>query len=101
VRKLLRSTIFYIVLAVIVLLVAFQAFAGGTDRQKLSLSAFERKAAAGEVRAAELSDRDHVITGTLADNSKYKVTYADRDTANVLNQLRSAKNHPDVKVTQR
>jgi len=50
-----------------------------------------------------VSDRDHEVTGTLTDNAntKYKVTYADRDSTNVLNELRRAPNHPDVKVTQR
>ena len=51
-RKLLRSTVFYVVLAVIVLLVVFQAFGSGSDRQKYSLSTFERKVSAGQVLAA-------------------------------------------------
>src|SRR5438105_377630 len=101
VRKLLRSTVFYVVLAVIVLLVVFQAFGGGSDRQKYSLSTFERKVTAGQVRSAEVSDRDHEIKGTLTDNSKFKVTFADRYTDNVIDDLRKAPNHPEVKVTQR
>ena len=100
-RKLLRSTVFYVVLAVIVLLVVFQAFGSGSDRQKYSLSTFERKVSAGQVRSAEVSDRDHEIKGTLTDNSKFKVTFADRYTDNVIDDLRRAPNHPEVKVTQR
>src|SRR5437773_5870355 len=101
VRKLLRSTVFYVVLAVIVLLVVFQAFGSGSDRQKYSLSTFERKVSDGQVRSAEVSDRDHEIKGTLTDNSKFKVTFADRYTDNVIDDLRRAPNHPEVKVTQR
>jgi cell division protease FtsH len=103
VRKLARSTVFYIVLAVVALLLVSQLFRGGSDREKLSLSTFERKVASGQVRSAEMSDRDHEVKGTLNDNAgtKYKVTYADRDAPNVLNELRKASNHPDVKVTQR
>jgi len=103
VRKLARSTIFYIILAVLALVLVTALFKGGSDRDKLSLTTFERKLAAGQVRNASVSDRDHEITGVLNDaaGTKYKTTYADRDTANVLNELRRSPNHPDFKVTQR
>ncbi|MBV8985886.1 MAG: ATP-dependent zinc metalloprotease FtsH [Acidimicrobiia bacterium] len=102
-RKLARSTIFYIILAVLALVLVTALFKGGSDRDKLSLTTFERKLAAGQVRNASVSDRDHEITGVLNDaaGTKYKTTYADRDTANVLNELRRSPNHPDFKVTQR
>jgi cell division protease FtsH len=103
VRKLARSTVFYIVFAVVALILISALFRGGSDREKLSLSSFERKVASGQVRTAEVSDRDHSVKGALTDNAntKYTVTYADRDSTNVLNELRRAPNHPDVKVTQR
>ncbi len=102
-RKLARSTIFYIVLVVVALVLIGTLLRGGSDREKLSLSTFERKLDSGQVRSADVSDRDHTITGNLADaaGTKYKVTFADRDTTNVINELRKAPNHPDVKVTQR
>ncbi|MBV8387561.1 MAG: ATP-dependent zinc metalloprotease FtsH, partial [Acidimicrobiia bacterium] len=94
---------FYIILAVLALVLVTALFKGGSDRDKLSLTTFERKLAAGQVRNASVSDRDHEITGVLNDaaGTKYKTTYADRDTANVLNELRRSPNHPDFKVTQR
>jgi cell division protease FtsH len=103
VRKLARSTVFYIILAVLALVLVSALFRGGSDREKLSLTTFERKLAAGQVHNAAVSDRDHEVTGSLSDSAgtKYKVTYADRDTTNVLNELRKAPNHPDFKVTQR
>jgi cell division protease FtsH len=103
VRKLARSTVVYIVLAVVALVLVGYLFRGGSDQEKLSLSQFERKAAAGQVRSADVSDRDHTITGTLNDpaGTKYKTTFADRDTTTILNEVRHAPNHPDVKVTQR
>jgi len=103
VRKLARSTIFYIVLAVLALVLIGMLFKGGSDRDKLSMTTFERKLAAGQVRDASVSDRDHEITGTLKDGAgtKFKTTYADRDTTTILNELRHAPNHPDFKVTQR
>ena len=55
-RKLVRSTVFYIVLAVVALILVSQLFRGGSDREKLSLSTFERKVAAGQVRSAEVSE---------------------------------------------
>ena len=57
-RKLARSTVFYIILAVLALVLVSALFRGGSDREKLSLSTFERKTAAGQVRTAEVSDRD-------------------------------------------
>jgi len=103
VRKLARSTVFYIILAVLALVLVSALFRGGSDREKLSLTTFERKLAAGQVRNADVSDRDHTIEGVLSDSegTKYKTTFADRDTSNVLNELRKAPNHPDFKVTQR
>ncbi|MBV8981262.1 MAG: ATP-dependent zinc metalloprotease FtsH [Acidimicrobiia bacterium] len=91
------------ILAVLALVLVTALFKGGSDRDKLSLTTFERKLSAGQVRNASVSDRDHEITGVLNDagGTKYKTTYADRDTANVLNELRKAPNHPDFKVTQR
>ena len=102
-RKLARSTVFYIVLAVLALVLVSALFRGGSDREKLSQTTFERKLAAGQVRNAEVSDRDHSVQGVLNDSAgtKYKVTFADRDTSNVLNELRHAPNHLDFKVTQR
>jgi cell division protease FtsH len=103
VRKLARSTVFYIILAVLALVLVSALFRGGSDREKLSLSTWERKVAAGQVRTADVSDRDHTVQGTLNDSAgtKYKTTFADRDTSTVLNEVRKAPNHPDVKVTQR
>jgi cell division protease FtsH len=103
VRKLARSTVFYIVLAVLALVLVSALFRGGSDREKLSQTTFERKLAAGQVRNAEVSDRDHSVEGVLNDSAatKYKVTFADRDTSTVLNELRHAPNHLDFKVTQR
>jgi cell division protease FtsH len=103
VRKLARSTVVYIVLAVLALVLISALFRGGSDREKLSLTTFERKLAAGQVHDATLSDRDHEVTGALSDaaSTKYKVTFADRDTTTVLSELRHAPNHPDFKVTQR
>jgi cell division protease FtsH len=103
VRKLARSTVFYIILAVLALVLVSALFRGGSDREKLSQTTFERKLAAGQVRNAEVSDRDHTVEGALHDSAgtKYKVTFADRDTSTVLNELRHAPNHLDFKVTQR
>ncbi|MBV8561243.1 MAG: ATP-dependent zinc metalloprotease FtsH [Acidimicrobiia bacterium] len=102
-RKLARSTVFYIILAVLALLLVSLLFRGGSSSEHLSLTTFERKLNAGQVHNASVSDRDHEVTGSLNDAAatKYKVTYADRDTTNILDELRHAPNHPDFKVTQR
>ncbi|MBV8235175.1 MAG: ATP-dependent metallopeptidase FtsH/Yme1/Tma family protein, partial [Acidimicrobiia bacterium] len=101
-RKLARSTVFYIILAVLALLLVSLLFRGGSSSEHLSLTTFERKLNAGQVHTADLSDTNHTVSGTLDDSAgtKYKTTFADRDTTNILNEIRHAPNHPDVKVSQ-
>jgi len=101
VRKLVRSSVFYIVLAVVALLLISALFRGGSDREKISLSTFERRLASGQVRSAEVSDRDHEIKATLTDGTKVRTTFVTEDGDNVVNNLRRAPNSPEVKVTQR
>jgi len=84
VKRLARSTVLYIVLGVVVLVVVTQAFRGGSETQKLTLNQFEKKVAAGQVKTADVSDRDNTIKGSLTNDTKYKVNYVKEDAPNVM-----------------
>jgi len=88
VNRIFRSAIFYIVLAVVALLLISNVFRGSNERTSLRLDDFEHRIAAGEVRSADVSDKDNQIKGELKNGTRYKVNYVKEDAPNVLNELR-------------
>src|SRR5947199_9062186 len=101
-KKFLRSPVFYVLFALLALLILSNAIKGGSSSEKLSLSQLQDQVAKGNVRTAILSDPDSVkgeliqpINGhtTLKYTSKYPAQYADELTA----QLRNATN-PEIVV---
>jgi cell division protease FtsH len=48
---------------------------GGPDPDRLDLREFEEKLASGQVATATIRDRDHAVTGELADGTAYRVVY--------------------------
>ena len=79
VKRLLRSVAFWVVLALVVLLVVGGHFRGHQERKDLRLSQFETRIAAGQVKTATFSDRDNEIKGELRNGDKYKVGYLAED----------------------
>jgi cell division protease FtsH len=80
VKKLSRSAGFYVVLALLVLVAASKVLAPGSDSQKLKLSEFETKIAAGQVKTAKIATRSNAVTGELVAKDgkaaqKYRVSY--------------------------
>ena len=75
VKRLLRSVAFWVVLALVVLLVVGGHFRGHQERKELRLSQFEARIAAGQVKTATFSDRDNEIKGELSNGHKYKASY--------------------------
>jgi cell division protease FtsH len=80
VKKLSRSAGFYVVLALLVLVAASKVLAPGSDSQKLKLSEFETKIAAGQVKSAKIATRSNAVTGELVAKdgkapAKYRVSY--------------------------
>jgi cell division protease FtsH len=90
VKKVLRSPPFYVVVALVVVLIVGALVRGGDDVEKFRLDEFEAKVAAGEVGDAEVDDRDGTITGKLANGDEYKVNYVKEDAPAVLERLRAA-----------
>jgi cell division protease FtsH len=95
VNRIFRSAAFYVVAALVVLVVVSNLLKGGGRVEKLSLSEFERRLAAGEVRTATLHDKDSVAKGELADGTKYKVSYPAEYADELTKELRA---QDDVKV---
>src|SRR4051812_30017417 len=94
-KKFLRSPLFYVVFALVILLMLSNLLRSGSNAEKLSLSALQDQAAQGNVKTATLTDPDSVkgelrapIPGhsALKYESKYPAEYADELTT----QLRSA-----------
>ncbi|MCA1692284.1 MAG: ATP-dependent zinc metalloprotease FtsH [Actinobacteria bacterium] len=95
VKKLVRSAPFWVILAVVALLVVSGMFRGDGGRKTIRLDQFERRVAEGLVRTATIADRDGSIEGELKDGTKYRTTYVKEDAPAVLDQLRKSS---DVRV---
>jgi cell division protease FtsH len=82
VKSLLRPPRVFILLAVVTLLSGIVALrqlgSNAKPVTKLDLSAYEKKIAAGEVATADIHDRDAIVTGKLADGTKYRSAYPAR-----------------------
>ncbi|MGI8794587.1 MAG: ATP-dependent zinc metalloprotease FtsH, partial [Acidimicrobiales bacterium] len=91
-KRLLRSALFYIVLALAVLVLVASFFNRGDDRTRLSLSGFKAAVAAGSIEKAQVSDGDRGgnVKGVLVTEKgpeefivEYPQEYAD-DVTNLL-----------------
>ncbi|MGH2685095.1 MAG: ATP-dependent metallopeptidase FtsH/Yme1/Tma family protein, partial [Actinomycetota bacterium] len=74
-KRLFRSIPFWVVLALVLLLVVGPWLRTGDSREKLTLDAFLRRLGAGEVSTATVKDRDNEVQGELASGAKYQVNY--------------------------
>ena len=87
-RKLSRSTAFYVVLGLVVLVVASSWLGGEDKREKLSLSQLQVAVAEGRVRSATIVGTDRV-QGELSTGAEYEgkfpAEYADELTQQLLN----------------
>jgi len=89
VNRIFRSAAFYVVAALVVLVVVSNLLKGGDKVTRLSLSDFERRVAAGEVRTATIHDKDDVVKGELADGTRYRVTYPSEYADELTKELRA------------
>ncbi|MES4792512.1 MAG: cell division protein FtsH [Chloroflexota bacterium] len=88
-NRIFRSAAFYVVAALVVLVVVSNLLKGGDKVTRLSLSDFERRVAAGEVRTATIHDKDDVVKGELADGTRYRVTYPSEYADELTKELRA------------
>jgi cell division protease FtsH len=87
-KRVLRSRVTYVVLALIAVLALFSALRGSPDRTTLSLSQFDQDLATkGMVVSATIHDSSDEVTGKLADGTSYVVQYPDRLTESLTTKL--------------
>ncbi len=74
-KKLYRSVVFWVVLALLLALLFGSFFRTGEERDDLSLSEFRDALGSGEVTELEIKDRDSAILGELDDGTLFKTSY--------------------------
>ncbi len=94
--KVVRGAPFWVVVALVAVLVLGGVFRGDGDRKKLRLDEFETLVADGQVMKATVADRDASIHGELASGDKFKVNYVRGDTEKTIDVLRQG--NVEVKV---
>jgi cell division protease FtsH len=75
VHKLVRRTSFWVVLALVALLVGSQFLRGGDSREELRYDEFVDFVRAGEVAEVTVHDDDARITGELEDGTEFETTF--------------------------
>jgi cell division protease FtsH len=89
VQKLARSAVFWVVVALVVLLAVGQAFRGGDEApEELTYTEFADRVEAGQVERAEIRDRDSVIEGELTDGTAYRTTFVSDAGSDLVTLLR-------------
>ncbi|HUJ65769.1 MAG TPA: ATP-dependent zinc metalloprotease FtsH, partial [Acidimicrobiales bacterium] len=87
-KRVLRSRVFYVILALAAAVALFGALHGSPDRTTLTLSQFEQDLATkGTVVTATIHDNSDEVTGKLADGTSYVVQYPDRLTESLTTRL--------------
>jgi cell division protease FtsH len=87
VQKLVRSVAFWVVVALVVLLVASQVFGGGDGRESLTYTEFADQVEAGRVDEVKIEDNSSKIIGTLDDGTKFKTTFVTQSAERVTDLL--------------
>ncbi len=75
-RKVFRSAVFWVALALVVLFAAGQILTAGDDREELRYDEFEDRLSAGLVAKVEIKDQSSQILGELTDGTKFQTTYS-------------------------
>jgi len=89
VKKLVRSVLFWVILALVIVAVGASVLTGSDDRERVSLDNFERLVAEKQVASAEIVDGDDKVLAELAADGREVETsfpseYADELTAKLL-----------------
>jgi cell division protease FtsH len=74
-KRFSRNTAFYVILALVALVLALTFLTGGPKREQLTLSEFEQRVSSEQVKTAEIIDGDNKVRGELTDGKKYEAKY--------------------------
>jgi cell division protease FtsH len=80
VNKVVKSTVVYVLVAIVGLFLLAKALTASPGRQRLDTLEYSKLVDAHQVSLAKLYDRDHVIKGELKDGKKFEVKFPDRYT---------------------
>ncbi len=97
-KKLYRSVIFWVVLALLLVILLQSIFSSGDSREELSLSEFRSALAAGEVSELEIKDRDSAVLGELDDGTLFKASYVREFGDELVEEIENANPKVDYKV---
>ncbi|MEW6472677.1 MAG: ATP-dependent zinc metalloprotease FtsH [Actinomycetota bacterium] len=86
-NKVVKSTVVYVLVAILGLFLLAKALTATPGREKLDTLEFTRLLEARQVEEAKLYDRDHVIKGELKDGKKYEVKFPDRYTDEITTKV--------------
>ncbi|MEX2293988.1 MAG: ATP-dependent zinc metalloprotease FtsH [Acidimicrobiales bacterium] len=95
-----RTTLAYILLALMAVLVASQWLRQGDKPTELTLSEFRAKIVADDISKATIKDRSNEITGELNDGEKFKVAYPQEFADELATEIGDARPAIDLKVDQ-
>jgi len=83
VNKVVKSTVVYVLVAIVGLFLLAKALTASPGREKVDTLEFSKLIDDHQVESAKLYDRDHVIRGELKDGKKYEVKFPDRYTSEI------------------
>ncbi len=89
-NKVVKSTVVYVLVAIIGLFLLAKALTATPGREKLDTLEFTKLLDARQIEEAKLYDRDHVIRGELKDGKKFEVKFPDRYTDEITGQVLEA-----------
>jgi cell division protease FtsH len=96
VNKVVKSTVVYVLVAILGLFLLAKALTATPGREKLDTLEFSKLLDAHQVETAKLYDRDHIIKGELKDGKKYEIKFPDRYTADMTDLVIKAGVHLPV-----
>ena len=89
-RRVFRSPAIYLVLLFGALVLIMPLISTGATVEDLSLTTFEGKVAAGDVKTAEFKNQDQQIVGQLTNGDEYQVGYPTNTEESLTKQLKEA-----------
>ncbi len=74
-NRAVRTTIVYVLAALVGFFILAQAFSGGEERKRIDVVQYRKLLARDEVAAAKLYDKDNLIKGELENGDKFEIKY--------------------------
>ena len=86
-KRLWRTAIFYLIIVFVVILVWTKSPSIFGNTKTHDLSWFEDRLAAGEVASLTISDKDHLVTGTLQSGEEFEASFPADYTSDLVKEI--------------